>query len=96
MIWGLAKTREFTERSPHEVVVVTDHAPLQWIKHSIKGTVTSWLLQEVADIEYRVVYMSGKANTTAGAEQTATSVACQVHPGRSRGYLGRLIETALR
>ena len=67
MIWGLAKTREFTERSPHEVVVVTDHAPLQWIKHSIKGTVTSWLLQEVADIEYRVVYMSGKANTTADA-----------------------------
>lgn len=67
LIWGLEKTREFTERNPHEVVVVTDHAPLQWIKHATKGPVTGWLIETVADIEYRVVYMLGKANTTADA-----------------------------
>ena len=67
LIWGLEKTREFTERSPHEVVVVTDHAPLQWIKHATKGPVSAWLIETVADIEYRVVYMLGSANTTADA-----------------------------
>ena len=67
MIWGLEKAKEFLVRSAHETVVVTDHAPLQWIKSTNKGAVSAWLIESVADPDYRVVYMPGKSNTTADA-----------------------------
>lgn len=67
MIWGLEKSKEFTERNPHEVIVVTDHAPLQWVKSTNKGAVSAWLIENVAEIDFRVVYLQGSANTTADA-----------------------------
>ena len=67
MIWGLEKSKEFLERAHLETVVVTDHAPLQWIKSTNKGAVSAWLIESVADPDYRVVYMPGSSNTTADA-----------------------------
>lgn len=65
MLWGLEKSKEFLEKAHLETVVVTDHAPLQWIKSTKKGAVSAWLIESLADPDYRVVYMPGPSNTTA-------------------------------
>lgn len=65
MLWGLEKAKEFLEKAHLETVVVTDHAPLQWIKSTKKGAVSAWLIESLADPDYRVVYMPGPNNTTA-------------------------------
>ena len=67
MFWGLEKSKEFLERNPHQTVVATDHAPLQWIKSTNKGAVSAWLIESTAEPDYRVVYVPGPTNTTADA-----------------------------
>ncbi len=65
IIWALEKTVHHTRRSEHQVVVCTDHQPLKWLKNSNRGQVTAWLLENVADIDFRIVYVPGKDNETA-------------------------------
>ena len=67
IMWGLEKSKEFTEQNPHEVCVVTDHSPLQWIKSTHKGAVSAWLIENAAETDFRVVYIPGPVNTTADA-----------------------------
>ena len=67
LVWALSKARRHLELSQHQVVVVTDHNPLVWIKNTHRGTVTSWLLEEAAELDFRVVYIPGPANKEADA-----------------------------
>ena len=67
VIWALEKAKALIEQNPYPVVVATDHAPLQWIKNTNKGVVSAWLIENVADTEFRIVYIPGKTNTTADA-----------------------------
>lgn len=67
VIWALEKAKAIIEQNPYPVVVATDHAPLQWIKNTNKGVVSAWLIENVADTEFRIVYIPGKSNTTADA-----------------------------
>ena len=67
IMWGLEKSKEFTEQNPFEVCVVTDHSPLQWIKSTHKGAVSAWLIENAAETDFRVVYIPGPTNTTADA-----------------------------
>ncbi len=75
MIFGLEKARRHLERSQHQVVCVTDHCPLQWIKNTTRGAVTSWLLDEAAEIDFRVVYIRGPTNKDADAMSRAPILA---------------------
>jgi len=50
-------------------------APLQWIKNTMRGAVTSWLLEETAELDYRVVYLPGPQNKEADAMSRAPIVA---------------------
>ena len=65
IIWAMEKTVEYTRRSEHQLVVCTDHQPLKWLKNSNRGQVTAWLLENVADIDFRIVYVPGESNGTA-------------------------------
>ena len=67
MIWAMTKARRHLELSQHQIVLVTDHNPLVWIQHTTRGTVTSWLLEEVAELDFRVVYVPGPTNKEADA-----------------------------
>ena len=74
VMWGLEKAKEFIERNPHTTVVATDHSPLQWVKQTNKGVVSAWLIEDVAETDFRVVYVPGKTNTTADALSRAPLV----------------------
>ena len=67
LIWAMGKARRHLELSQHQVVLVTDHNPLVWIQNTHRGTVTSWLLEEAAELDYRVVYTPGPTNSDADA-----------------------------
>ena len=75
MIFGLEKARQHLERSQHQVICVTDHCPLQWVKNTNRGVVTSWLLEEAAEIDFRIVYIQGPTNKDADAMSRTPIVA---------------------
>ena len=75
LIFGLEKARQHLERSQQQVVCVTDHCPLQWVKNTNRGAVTSWLLEEAAEIDFRVVYIAGPTNKEADAMSRTPIVA---------------------
>jgi len=67
LIWAMGKAKRHLELSQQQIVLVTDHNPLVWIQHTTRGTVTSWLLEEVAELDFRVVYIPGPTNKEADA-----------------------------
>ena len=67
MIWSMGKAKRHLELSQHPIVMVTDHNPLLWIQATNRGTVTSWLLEEAAELDFRVVYIPGPKNSDADA-----------------------------
>jgi hypothetical protein len=67
LIMSIMKARHYADRSSFPLYVLTDHNPLRWIKTSHKGALSSWLLENVQDVDFKVVYMKGKWNTQADA-----------------------------
>ena len=65
LVSALKKARYFVMTNPFTVTVHTDHAPLQWIRNSTKGAVTSWLLEELSGLNFRVHYLQGLYNVIA-------------------------------
>ena len=71
---SLAKARYYIDANVHETVVHTDHMPLKWVKHSRRGPITEWVLEETAGMTYRIEYIAGEANTVADATSRAPVV----------------------
>ena len=61
MLHFLSKSRLFAMSNHHPVKVQTDHVTLQWIKKNDKGAVTSFLLDELADMRFTITYHKGKS-----------------------------------
>jgi len=67
IVWAISETRYYTDNSPHQVLVRTDHAPLQWIHRSTKGPISRWLVEDLVDVDFTVEYIRGESNGTADA-----------------------------
>ena len=68
LLYFLAKTKLFARSSPYPVKVVSDHAPLVWVKSTHKGAVTSFLLDELADVQFEVEYKPGTSKEMCAAD----------------------------
>ena len=62
IFWSLGKARYIISCSPIQTRVRSDHAPLRWIKNSLKGPVSAWRIDEASDLDYRVEYIKGPDN----------------------------------
>ena len=62
LITGLTLARPYADASRFPIMAITDHAPLQWIKTAAKGPVTGWRIENLAGMDYTVVYRPGPMN----------------------------------
>lgn len=62
LIWALRECRYYLLHSPFTTKVLTDHAPLQWIKHARRGPVNGWLLEHTSTLDFTVSYLKGSLN----------------------------------
>lgn len=53
----------YAHSNQHPVILEVDHLPLQWVKHNHKGAVTSFLLDELSEARFEVVYRPGTSQT---------------------------------
>lgn len=59
----LAKIKILAMTNHYPVQVWVDQVSLRWVKHNNKGQVTTFLLDELADVNYEIAYRSGVSNT---------------------------------
>ena len=67
MITGALDAKYYAQATPFPLLILTDQAPLQWIKTCSKGRVTAWRIEQLWDIEYEVRYRPGSWNIVADA-----------------------------
>ena len=48
LFWSLFECKFEIDSHPMETEVETDHAPLEWIKTSHRGKLSSWMLEKCA------------------------------------------------
>ena len=65
LLYFLDKIKLFALSSPFPVQVETDHVSLQWVKHNHKGRVTSFLLNQLEDVQFEVKYVGGTSREIA-------------------------------
>ena len=63
LITALALAKPYADASPFPILLIADHAPLQWIKTAAKGPVTGWRIENLAgmryEIDHRAVFLHG-------------------------------------
>ena len=64
---GVERNAFHIECNQHEAVVLTDHMPLRWAKHNMKGQVSAWAVEKIQHLPHRIVVVRGKNNRTADA-----------------------------
>jgi len=67
VFWFLDKCRYYLVSSPFEVSIYSDHAPLQWIRHSRRGPVSAWMVEDAKEIRFSVHYWPGPENVISDA-----------------------------
>ena len=67
IIWAMRKCQLYSMNSPHELTVFTDHCPLKWIRHSTRGAITSWLVEDLNSEDFKIKYLPGPENVLADA-----------------------------
>ena len=67
MITAALDAKYYAQATPFPLLILTDQAPLQWIKTCSKGRVTAWRIEQLWGIEYMVVYRPGSWNVVADA-----------------------------
>jgi len=68
VIWSLAKCEPlYLRHNPFTAIVHTDHNPLRWMKLSTKGPVSRWLLENIADVDFKILYKPCPLNVLADA-----------------------------
>ena len=50
-----------------EVRLYVDHAPLKWIKHSRRGPVASWMVEDAGGVRFSTEYLPGPINVISDA-----------------------------
>jgi hypothetical protein len=51
ILWGMKKARFYALSSPFPLYTCSDHAPLQWISKTDKGAVSSFLIENLSDLD---------------------------------------------
>ena len=59
MITAAPDAKYYAQATPFLFLILTDQAPLQWIKTCSKGRVTAWRIEQLWDIGYTVFYRPG-------------------------------------
>lgn len=67
IFWFLKECKFYLVSSPFEVRLYTDHAPLQWIKHSRRGPVSAWMVEDAGLIQFSTEYWPGPINVISDA-----------------------------
>jgi hypothetical protein len=62
LLWGMEKARFYALSSPFPLYTCSDHAPLQWINKSAKGAVSSFIVENLSDLETVHQYMPGNSS----------------------------------
>jgi len=65
IFFGLHLIRLHAAGAHLPILVKSDQASLQWVRHSDKGVVTSWRLDMADNIDYIIEYIPGKLNLLA-------------------------------
>ena len=67
LLWGIEKCRFYALSSPFPLYTYSDHLPLRWMDKSEKGAVSSFLVEQLSDIERVHTYIEGDSNYVSDA-----------------------------
>src|SRR4051812_13595193 len=59
---GIRIGRYYIDASQFPLTIVTDHRHLTFLKHARSPKVVGWVLEFVQDLNFRVIYTTGKTN----------------------------------
>ena len=65
LLWGMQKARFYALSSPFPLYTYSDHQPLKWMEKSEKGPVSSFIIENLSDLDYVHQYLIGKQNDMA-------------------------------
>jgi hypothetical protein len=63
LLWGLSKCRFWAMSSPFPLYASSDHLPLKWVRQCEKGPVSSFTIEQLADLQWVHSYIKGPDNT---------------------------------
>ena len=67
-IFGMKKCEDILMRAHIPTVVISDHAPFQWVLRTVTRTVvTRWIVENICALQWRVVYVAGEKNVVPDA-----------------------------
>jgi hypothetical protein len=75
IVFGMRKFRLYLLRSRFVTKVLSDHAPLRWIRSAEKGPVSSWIIEHLSETPFEVTYLPGEDNPVADAMSRTPMVA---------------------
>jgi hypothetical protein len=63
LLWCTKKSRYYALSSPFPLYTYSDHMPLKWMEKTEKGPISSFILENLAEVETIHQYIQGKVNT---------------------------------